>query len=406
MFSLPNDIFVLPSAINLVQKNPPMVTGVAQNPDSTVAVIGSGMTPDSRVFFDGLPAVVRAPFTGTEQSGFVVVQPPQGAHNQTATVTVFNPDGLNSMMAQPQQPPTYYYGPSEPVFATFGPTGLPAGASAMVEVNGINTRFAEGQTIVGFGSSDILVRRVWVLGPTRLLANVSVAPTAPPFTATQVSILTGFQMFTQAFGFQILPANPRQPAISLPLANAAPGQSGTYPGAAVVINGTNLALAPGSTTVSLNDQPAQVLASSANQVTFVVPAGMQPGPAILRLGNGAESALPVVVQIDSVPPVIASVSSQAYTAVDADNPARAGETLNLYLLGLDPSAVAAPHRIKVNEDGAELTAVAVMPVHGQANMYQVQVTLSPAVTGAQVQVTVSVEGASPSNPVFIPVRGA
>ena len=71
-----------------------------------------------------------------------------------------------------------------------------------------------------------------------------------------------------------------------------------------------------------------------------------------------------------------------------------------------PSAVAAPHRIKVNEDGAELTAAAVLPVHGQANMYQVQVTLSPAVTGAQVQVTVSVEGASPSNPVFIPVRGA
>ena len=406
LFSLPNDIFVLPSAVNLVQKNPPVVTGVVPNPDGSVAVIGSGMNVDSRVFFDGLPAAVRAPFTGTEQSGFVVVQAPQGAHNQTATVTVFNPDGLNSMMAQAQNPPTYSYGPSEPVFAAFGPTALPAGASAMVEVNGVNTRFADGQTIVGFGSSDILVRRVWVLSPTRLRANVSVAATAPPFTNTQASILTGFQMFTQAFGFQILPANPRQPNINLPLANAAPGQSGTYAGAAVVLNGTNLALAPGSTTVTLDDQPAQVLASSANQVTFVVPAAIQPGPAVLRLSNGAESALPVVVQIDSVPPVIASVSSHVYAAVDADNPAQAGETLNLYMLGLDASAVAAPHRIKVNEDGAELTAVAVLPVHGQANMYQVQVKLSPAVTGTQVQVTVSVEGASPSNPVFIPVRGA
>ena len=175
-----------------------------------MAVIGSGMNVDSRVFFDGLPAAVRAPFTGTEQSGFVVVQPPQGAHSQTATVTVFNTDGLNSMLVQSQNPPTYSYGPSEPVFAAFDPNGLPAGASAMVEVNGVNTRFADGQTIVGFGSSDILVRRVWVLSPTRLLANVSVAATAPPFTNTQVSILTGFQMFTQAFGFQILPASPRR----------------------------------------------------------------------------------------------------------------------------------------------------------------------------------------------------
>ena len=73
----------------------------------------------------------------------------------------------------------------------------------------MNTRFADGQTIVGFGSSDILVRRVWVLSPTRLLANVSVAPTAPPFTNTQVSILTGFQMFNAGVR---LPDPARQPA--------------------------------------------------------------------------------------------------------------------------------------------------------------------------------------------------
>lgn len=406
LFSLPDDIFVLPSAVNLVQKAPPMVTGVVPNPDGTVAVMGTGMSPDSRVFFDGLPATVRVPFTGTEQSGFVVVQPPQGSYQQVAAVTVFNPDGLNSMMVQSQNPPTYSYGFAEPVFAAFAPTALPAGATAMVEVNGVNTRFAEGQTIVGFGSSDIVVRRVWVLSPTRLVANVSVAPTAPPFISTQVSVLTGFQLFTQAFGFQVLPANPQQPNITLPVANASPGQLGTYPGAAMVVNGANLALAPGSASVTLNDQPAQVLASSPSQVTFVVPAGMQPGPAVLRINNGAESAPPVVVQIDAVPPVIASVSSQSDAPVDAVNPARAGETLNLFLLGLDPAVVEAPHRIRVHEDEAVLTPVAVLPVHGQAHMYQLQVTLSPSVTGAQVQVMVSVEGASPSNPVYIPVAGA
>ena len=94
------------------------------NPDGSVAVIGTGMNADSRVFFDGLPAAVRAPFTGTEQSGFIVVQPPQGAHNQTAAVTVFNTDGLSTpCWCNRRIRPLITTGPPDRRSRSFDPTG-------------------------------------------------------------------------------------------------------------------------------------------------------------------------------------------------------------------------------------------------------------------------------------------
>jgi hypothetical protein len=261
------------------------------------------MTADSRVYFDGIPAV-KVGFSGTEQSGTIVVTAPQGANNQVSTITVYNTDGQTSMSTQPQNPPVHNYGPSDPVFATVTPSSLPAGASAMVEVAGVNTRFVDGQTTLGLGSSDVLVRRVWVVSPTRLLANVVVSANAAAGTASLVNVISGFQSFVQPFGFQTQPANPRQPNIALPLANAVPNQSGFYPGATVTMYGSNLAVSPTSTTITLNDQPVQVLFASAGQVNFTVPSGLSLGPAILRLNNGADNAFPVVLQIDAAPPVL------------------------------------------------------------------------------------------------------
>ena len=257
------------------------------------------------------------------------------------------------------------------------------------------------------------MRRVWVLSPTRLLANVVVSPNAPSFTTTQVSILTGFQIFNQAFAFQTLPANPRLPAITLPLVNASPAQTGIYPGAAVTMSGANLAATPSSAVLTLSDpaqgaqaQTVQVQSASATQISFIVPAD-KPGPYILRLNNGTDSAAPIVLQVDAVPPVIASVASSTFTELNAGSPALPGDMVNLFLLGLDPAAVAAPHRIGVDEDGAELIATQVVLRAGRIqDMFQVQVTLSPAVSGPPVQMTVSVDGASASDPVFIHVRGA
>ena len=55
LFTLPDDIFVLPWGFQIVQNPPPVVTAVTPNPDSSVTIAGTGLTPNSQVFFDSLP---------------------------------------------------------------------------------------------------------------------------------------------------------------------------------------------------------------------------------------------------------------------------------------------------------------------------------------------------------------
>ncbi len=301
LFRTPDNAWVLPAALNLVQKAPPTIASVAPNPDGTVTVIGSNLGFDSRIYFDGMPATLRAPFSGSDQMGTILVQPPPGANGQVATVSVVNADGQHSMLLQAQNPPVYSYGFSDPASISVSPNMLPAGASSMVEITGVNTRFGEGVTSFGFGSSDVFVRRVWVLNPTRLLANIVVAAGAPGGVMLPATVMSGFQTVSQQFAFAVQPAMPRLPSVTLPVVNANPNLTGVYPGATVTVYGVNLTTGPNNATVTLNDQAVQVASAAANQVNFVVPSGMSLGPAILRIHNGTDSAFPVVVQIDAVP---------------------------------------------------------------------------------------------------------
>lgn len=403
MFTVPDDAYVLPNGLNLVQKQPPMVLSVIQNPDGTATVSGINFSADSLVYFDGLPAATRS-FSGNDVTGTLTVTPPAGFAYQQATVVVYGSDGQNSGFAQ-QQAPSYYYGPSDPPFVSITPSSLPAGATAMVDVTGINTKFVDGQTVLGIGSTDISVRRVWVMSPTHLVADIVVAPNAPP-VASELSVVTGFQMASQPFAFQVLPANPVQPTINLPVSNAIPGQTGVFPGSLVNLTGSNLSLSSGSTAVAitLNDQPVNVLFATPAQVSFQIPAGFPTGPAVLKLNNGRDNSYPVVVQIDAGPPTITTLLSSNNSVIDASNPALAGDTVNMVLQNVDPSVVDSPSRLRLNEAGAELVATSIAPLDGQGGFYQVQFALSPSISGQDVALTVSVDGTAAS-PVFIPVRG-
>jgi hypothetical protein len=62
-----------------------------------------------------------------------------------------------------------------------------AGTDTMVEIRGFNTKFSEGETVVGFGSSDITVRKTWVMDPGRILLNISVGPAAAPVPRSSLS---------------------------------------------------------------------------------------------------------------------------------------------------------------------------------------------------------------------------
>jgi uncharacterized protein (TIGR03437 family) len=405
VFSLNNEIYVLPSAFYVVNGPPPLVSGVLPGFDSrgvrAALVLGANLQPDTRILFDGILAARASDLV----AGGMMVYPPAGPPGYQAAVTALNGDGQSSLFEQ-ATPAIYSYPPGDGPAIFLAPAALPAGAEAMVEITGVNTGFADGQMRVGFGSGDVAVRRVWVMSPTRLRVQVSVSPQAVP-ASTMLSVISGLQGVWQPFAFQILPYNPRLPVIQPRLLNGATGQPGVSPGTIAVVQVANLVVPPGGAGLALflNDTPLTITQAAPGQISFVVPGSIAPGPAVLRLQNGSEPAYPVLVNIEGLPPMIAGVTAGG-GLVDPAHPARQGDFLTLLVSGLstDPAAQVVPGSVRVNVGGIEHQAMFVAPPNGQFNMYQVLFALSPAVPGGMQILTVALDGRT-SAPFALPVRG-
>jgi len=380
VFNLNNDLYVLPAGVNLVDKQPPYVDSVTSNPDGTVTITGTGLGSDSTVYFDSLPAVGGPNGTCGSGACTITVTPPSGANGQTADITVFNADGQNSLFLQSANVPAYNYPAiGAPQLQSVSPLSLPPGGEAMVEILAANTNFVDGQVTVGFGTSDITVNRVWVLGPNHLWVNVMVASGAA-LGSSEVSVISGFQVMTQ-FGFQILPANPAAPAV-LAVVNGVAGQATIYPNAVATIWGANLA----NPQITINGQPAQVAYWSGNQVNVSVPAGTPTGPVILNLTTSS-GTVSVVVPISYQPPAILGIAEPSGAAVDATHAATSGDLLTIAISGLDPAVTLASGRLQVTVAGVS------MPIQ-LVSANQIQFSLNQSFNGAQVPVTIVVDGSS------------
>ncbi len=397
-----NDMYVLPDAVTLVQRSAPKVSSVIPNGDGTVTIAGAGFGLDSQIYFDGLPSAIVAKFSGTDASGAVTVVPPPGASGQTATITVYNTDGQNSMLLQSSNPPAYTYDNTGlPQIAGMNTSSLPAGAnnlaySAMIDMSVAGMRLVDGQVTLGFGSDDVTVRRVWVQDPNHLIANVVVASGAA-IGASEISVISGFQVAQQPFAFQTQPNNPRLPLIALPVLNGDQTQQTIYPGATVVIYGSNLATNPSALQLTLNDQPVLVRFAGSTQINFDIPSGAQIGPAVLKLNNGLETAS-VIVPVDNRPPVIQGITNVSNVSVTA---VAAGEVLNILVTGLDPAAAGNPGRVRVTISGVDMYVNSIVPAaNGQ---FAIQIIVTQSFGGAQVPVAVVVDGSS-SAPAPLGVR--
>jgi uncharacterized protein (TIGR03437 family) len=395
LFTLPDDIFVLPQGIQVVQNPPPVLTAATPNPDGSVTVNGTGLTANSQVFFDSLPGQVPPPSATNQsdasgQSGSVSVTPPPGASGQTATITVYNPDGQNStfLQSQSQSPFTHSYPQSSPPAAAISISALRQGVSAMVSITSSSMQFVDGLTTLGFGSGDVAVRRLWVLSPTHAIANVTVSPSALQ-QETVASVISGFQVYEQALGFQVMPANPNLPVIGLPVTNAFyPVQNSLYPGSTASMYGQNLQAATSTPAITVAGQSAQILYTSPTQINFVIPAGVPTGPAVLTL----QGALPIVVQIDPPPPVIVGTASAAGVALGGSEPPAPGDTITLTVTGMDPAVVSAPSRVAVAEGGVSIPVFTIQQPKDASGDLLMQFALTASVTGQQVPVTVSLDG--------------
>lgn len=393
LFKLPDDIYVLPGGIQIVQTSPPAITALNSNADGSVTITGTGLNSGSRVFFDGVAGRVTVPYaatppaSGTDQSsavpsGSVSVIPPPGASGQVSTATVFNGDGQNSMFVQSQSPYTYTYPQTGAPAASVSIASLPRGATSMVDVKTSNLQFVDGLITLGFGSGDITVSRLWVLGPNHVIANVEVSPWAAQ-TSAALSVISGFETYEQPSAFQIQPADPKLPIIDLPVSNAFTLQNSLYPGAIASMYGVNLAAATGTKSITVGGQQALILYASSGQINFVVPASVPVGPAVVRLHSGTAAANPVVVQIDPRPPVITGLSSAT---------AAPGDTITLTLTGIDPSVLAAPSRLTVTEGGIPIPTITVQQASDGSGAVEIQFVLDKSISGSQIPITVSLDG--------------
>jgi uncharacterized protein (TIGR03437 family) len=401
-----NDIYVLPQAVNLVKQPAPVIAPVNPNSDGSVTVTGSNFGSDSLVYFDGIQAVRSDALNGNDVQGSLTVIPPAGTSGQAAQVIVYNGDSQNSILGALDSPPTYTYPSTYPSSATpqiqsLSLPALPAGATGMVDIATQNTAFLDGQVTVGFGSDDITVQRVWVLGPNRLQANISVAANAV-LGSSEVSLISGFEVLLQGNAFQVLPQNPSLPVIGA-VGNANTAQQTVYPGVFASIYGVNLANVPSSVQVTLGNQPMTLQPGGVlpGQVNFLIPASFPPGPAILRLNNGNVAANPITVQIDVPPPSIQNVTNASGVPYDATHPASVQDVVSVYLSGLDPTVLANPGRLQVTINGQPMPVQPLIPAaNGQA---QIAFVLTQSFGGAVVNLMVVVDGSS-SAPFPLTVR--
>jgi uncharacterized protein (TIGR03437 family) len=221
-----------------------------------------------------------------------------------------------------------------------------------------------------------------------------VAPNAA-VTANLASVINGFQVISQPFGIQVQSFNGRIPVLNAQLVNATPNQNGIFPGATVILSGSNLS----NPTVTISGLAANIFNSSPNQVTFQVPFGLPAGPAVLRFSNGADTAA-VVVAIDAAPPGVLNVLASDNSTINANRPARPGDVLTVLATGLaDAGGAPDPRRVRVSIAGVDHSPVGISPL-GVA--HQVQVVLSPSVGSGQASLTVSI-GNRNSSPYYIPV---
>jgi hypothetical protein len=200
LFYTPNDVYVLPAGFTVVSDPPPAITSVAPTYDANgnraVLVSGKQFLSDTRILFDGLPGAIQT----TQSDGSLLVTPPVAPGSYIAPVVALNSDGQSSLFLS-ANPPTYTYDPAGTPSLTVMPSSLAPGADVTVDVLGVNTNFMAGQSAVGFGTSDVLVKQINVLSPTHLTALVS--PGVSISTAG-ISVTTGLGIVSQALGHHVV----------------------------------------------------------------------------------------------------------------------------------------------------------------------------------------------------------
>jgi hypothetical protein len=363
-----NDLYVLPAAWTVVPTAGPAISSVSGSTDvlgnASATLKGDNLTTGTRLLFDGAPATSIQ----KNDDGSITVAAPPAIGGHVAVLDALASDGQTSMQTMGTLPlPTFTYASPNSPALSITPATVAAGTDTMIEVDGFNTNFADGQTAIGFGSSDVAVRRTWIIGPGKALLNISVNSGA---TAGLVSVTadTGVQAVTLNAGLQILPATSKQISLRVPVLNLATGLSGVPAGGTAVISTTGLPASVSGWTLTIGDAKVDFTIDSNSNIRAVVPGGAPLGPVVVRLISPAGDVIaPILVNVDAPPPVIQAAYDQGPSGtlvfVDALHPAARGDVIFMDVAHLYGSAPAvSPSSVHINVGGVDHVATSLTSV--------------------------------------------
>jgi hypothetical protein len=400
VFSANNDLYVLPSAFFHVERQPPQILTVAPRPDPrTVTVVGMNVTAQTRYLFDGVPAQLRS-FEEMQGGARAVVMPPQAAPGHRAVVSAINSDGQSSLFLQNDAPPFHVY-PADAATAattlTLQPNGVPSGVETTIQIDSPNAQFVEGQVSVGFGTSDISVRRVWVVSPTRLLVNVAVNASAQLSIPT-VTLVSGLQIMRQPQSFVVQGSVPRPFWMSSLYLNTVTGQPSVNPGStvAMLIGASPVPATTANASVLLNDIRVPLLSVNSGQITFQIPASTPVGSLVVRVEIAGERSLPITIPVEAVSRPADGGSSNGTVKI------LAASSTAVDLVALQVSGLGSDDKVTVQIAGRTARLIAVMP---DGDKHTVIFELPGDIRrGDTVQVTVS-NSAGTSEPFSLRIGG-
>jgi hypothetical protein len=369
-----NDLYVLPAAMSVVATGPPSVTsvvGVTDGQGNPAAVIaGANLSGATRITFDGSPAGIES----VNSDGSLTVESPPALGSYNSVVAALAGDGQSSTQALgASTPPVFTYAPQDDPFISVNQPNLAAGTDMTLDIFGSGVSFVDGQVVVGFGSSDIVVKNVWVSTRGRLRLNVSVSPSAQPGPVT-LTVISGLQLVTLTATVQIQPFTSGTQTLLAPVTNVQTGLAGVPVGGTAVMGISGLPSNLSGWTLSIGGTATTITQVGANQLQALVPAGASIGLALVQLTSPAGVNLPpILMQIDGPPPVITAILNAAGIPIDSAHAAQAGDTITVGVVASSNTFL--PSQLMITVGGVAQTVQSVTPV-GQSGAFTLTFVLA------------------------------
>ena len=379
--TLGNDLYVLPQAFTVEAVAPPAITqvtpGAAADGSALANIAGSNLSAASTITFDGAPAAIQS----VNADGSLTVIPPPAPSAYTATVEAVNPEGQTSLQSIGTAPaPVYSFGVANAASISLQPVVATAGTDTMLTISGANTHFADGQTAVGLGISDVTVRRVWVVNPNLIVLNVSVGAGANPGPVS-ATVATGLEIVILPAAISIQAATAQQTSLLAPAISPVTGLAGVQIGGIVALATRGLPQNLAGWTLTIGGVSTTFGVNTNGILTATVPSGIAFGPEPIRLTSAAGAGPnPILMQVDAPPPVIVSAvdaSGPGGTSfvISQSAPATAGDTIALLVSGLAGASSTLPAANAIWITVGSTVATPISVTAGQQNAALVQFML-------------------------------